>query len=284
MKIANKSIPGRVDRKTNCLTEWVVPHWPAPLCFSGWGCEIGNWFGFFAHERVGGLACKIKNRDLDASDQHPIRSAWRIALPKALFNVEVQDEWLTSQHILRTLNVQNVHERISWIGDAVIRLAIPWEEGLTAEVEGQRIVHEDRNFYFDTEEATVSLCWPDGRRLKISWSENMPTPPPPFTPYLYVRDQPAMPEYGHTHCLTRAWVVHARLIVEHPAAFVYRWGRNPLVFWNRGVIGRFLVSPPRLGCRWRAAEWKVKGRGTLYGLWPLLSSQTLSLGIEIITE
>jgi len=185
--------------------------------------------------------------------------------------------------MVRRLTIVNDRRETSWIGDLVIRSVVPWEPGLVAEIEGQMLEHQDNNFYYDTEELVVGLRWPDGRQLLVKWLE-APDVPPAFTHYLYIRAQPAMPWLGHKHCMARAWVVHARLLVDYPAAFVYRYARNPFVFWDRGLIGRFFIRPQRLGHRWRAGEWKQPGRGSLMGLWPLCKGQALSLSIEMIAK
>ncbi|HDG98737.1 MAG TPA: hypothetical protein ENG73_11330 [Desulfobacterales bacterium] len=270
----------RWDTRTNCITEWLVPSWSRPLRFVGWGCEIGNWFGFFAHERLDGTSCKILDRKLYLIEDSSIGSTWLIKLPHARFSVEVLDEFRGESCIVRRLTIRNSSCKVSWIGDVAIRTVVPWEEGLVAKFEGTVIQHKDRNFYYDTEEKAVALYWKDGRQLNFTWV-NRPNFPLAFTPYLYIRDQPARPEVGHLHCATRAWVVHARVIVDYPAAFVYRLGRNPFVLWNRGFLGRFIVKPHRLGHRWRAAEWKLLGRGSLYGVWPMLPGDQWSMSLKI---
>lgn len=264
--------------QTNCLTEWQVPGWPTPLRFSGWGCEVGNWFGFFAHERLGGLHCQIKNSHLAPANPARLESSWHIILPQAQLSLHILDELMASNALVRNLAVKNLATEISWIGDAVIRTVIPWEDGLIAQVEQQELVHQDKNYYYDTEGAEIALQWADGRRLVVAW-HHPPEVPPTMMPCLYGRDQPCMPQYDHVHSNSRAWVVHARLLVDQPASLVYRWSR--FLFWDRTFWGRWIVSPARLGHRWRAAEWKLGGRGSLYGLWPLLPDQEIRLSVKI---
>jgi hypothetical protein len=265
------------DPLTNCLTEWQVPGWPKPLSFSGWGCEVGNWFGFFAHERLGGRHCQIHKYQLPAPSVTRLESSWQVILPQAQFSLHLCDELIAPNALKRNLTVKNLAKGVSWIGDAVIRTVVPWEAGLTADIEGQALEHEDKNYYHDTEASQVALRWADGRRLTLAW-EKPPEVPPTLMPNLYVRDQPRMVQYDHLHSNSRAWVLHARLLVDQPASFVYRWSR--FLFWDRTALGRRVVSPPRLAHRWRAAEWKLGGRGSLYGLWPL--SPDLSLNLSII--
>ncbi len=266
------------DPETNCLTQWQVPGWPQPLRFTGWGCEVGNWFGFFAQERLGGLACRIQQRHLDPPTSTRLASSWRVELPRATFQIHLADELVSPNCLVRHLTIKNPSREVSWIGDAVIRQVVPWEEGLVAQVGRQGIVHLDSNFYYDTEGPEVTLRWPDGRQLRMQWSKEI-NAPPPLTPYLYLRDQPAIPRYTHQHSERRAWVAHARLLAEQPAAFTYRWRR--FICWDRGRIGRLLISLRRLGPRWRAGEWRLSGRGVLNGLWPMMPDQELDLSVRV---
>jgi hypothetical protein len=264
--------------QTNCITEWNIENWPRPLNFTGWGCEVGNWFGFFAHERLGGTACEIVKRRLEPQGPTRLGSHWLIKLPKAILDINLLDE-ISENKIARNLSVSNYSDDISWLGDAVIRVVVPWEEGLTAELEHREIVHRNSNFYYDTEDPEVALRWTDGRRLVVRWL-GLPVAPAALTPYLYVRDQPAR-HYASGHAVSPAWVIHARLLVDYPAALVWRLWRNPLVLWSRGGWGRFLISPCRLQNHWRTREWKSGYRTSIYGLWPLAGKDVLNFSVEV---
>jgi hypothetical protein len=269
------------DPQTNCLTEWQVPDWPQPLRFSGCGCEVGNWFSFFAHERLGGFGNRIIDRELSTSNSTRIASAWQIKLFRTMIQIRLTDELVSPFTLIRNLEVSNLSGKcVAWLGDAVLRLVIPWEEGLVAEIEHKRITHKNSNFYHDTEEPEVALRWSDGRRLTVAWVKP-PVMPPAMTPYLYVRDQPAMPRYSHRHAATPAWVVHARCLVDYPAALAFRVWRNPFIFWSRGVIGRYLVSPRKLKEFWRGGEWRPGRRWLLTGLWPLRPHEVLNMVVKI---
>ncbi|MFA4901978.1 MAG: hypothetical protein WC600_04455 [Desulfobaccales bacterium] len=269
------------DPRTNCITEWQVPKWPQPLRFSGWGFEFGNWFGFFGHERLGGLACQIINCELSTFGSTKLVSTWDIKFPKATMQAQLTDELVAPTKLVRTLAITNLSEKhVGWLGDAVLRMVIPWEEGLVAEVEHREITHNNSNFYHDTEELEVALRWPDGRRLTVS-RNGYPNVPPGLTPYLYVRDQPAMPQYPHDHCATPAWVVHARCLVDYPGALVFRLWRNPLILWSRGIIGRYVLSPGRLTNLWRAGEWRPGQRWSLFGVWPLRPKESFNITVEV---
>jgi hypothetical protein len=269
------------ESRTHCITEWHLPTWPYPLRFIGWGCEVGNGFGFFAHERLGGIGCQINSSRLESNSPKKVGSTWSLDLPKAPLYLQTEDELIACNRIVRQLSVFNpAKQRVAWIGDAVLRLVVPWEKGLVAEMEQKDIVHSNTNFYYDTEEPAVALRWPDGRRLVVGWLQP-PQVPPALTPYLYVRDQPAMPQSGHAHCSEPAWVIHARLLVDYPAALVFRVWRNPLVLWSRGLLGRYLLSSRYLKNLWRAGEWNPGTRWNLFGLWPLLPAQSLNFGIKL---
>ena len=277
------------DPETYCITEWRVPGRPQPLSFIGWGAEVGNCFGFFSHEFLGGIACRIENRQLENPSPTKLGSRWQIRLPQARLNLQMVDELILPRQIIRHLTVATLSEKnIAWIADAVIRLVVPWEEGLIAELEGKEIIHQNTNFYYDTEGPEVSLRWADGRRLVVRWLEK-PYTIPALTPYLYVRDRPAMRQYNHYYWSLPAWVIHARLLVDYPAALVMRLWRNPLVFWSRGLLGRYVLGRVFMGRfslknLWRAGEWhperkcEVLGRPLapfIFGIWPLMPGQTL---------
>jgi len=242
--------------ENNCLNSWQVPGWPRPLRFTGWGCEVGNWFGFFSQDHRGGIACQLESHQLGPADGVRLGSHWVIKLPKAKFSLLTLDELVTPNAMIRTLTVANPSPHIAWIGDAVLRIVVPWEEGLVAELEQQEISHKGTNFYYDTEEAAVSLRWPDGRRLLVQWLER-PEAPPAMTPYLYVRDQPIHPTSKHPLWVKPVWVIHARLLVDYPAALAFRVWRNPFVLWSRDLLGRYLFFRKRLKNLWRAGEWKI---------------------------
>ena len=283
------------DPETYCITEWQVPGWPQPLSFNGWGAEVGNGFGFFSQEFLGGIACRIESRQLENPSPTKLGSRWQIRLPQARLNLQMVDELILPRQIIRHLTVANLSEKnIAWIADAVIRLAVPWEEGLIAELEGKEINHQNTNFYYDTEEPEISLRWADGRRLLVRWLEK-PYTIPALTQYLYVRDQPAMPQHNHYYWSVPVWVIHARLLVDYPAALVMRLWRNPLVFWSRGLLGRYVLGRVFMGRfslknLWRAGEWhperkwQVLGRSLqpfIFGIWPLLPGQSLDFCIRI---
>ena len=271
------------DHQTNCITKWDVPGWVQPINFTGWGCEVGNWFGFFAHEKPGGIACQIKDVKLAPTSPEAIGSSWWIRLPKADFHLQTIDE-ISSTSILRTLTLRNPSKSISWLGDMVIRLAVPWEPGLVAEQAGKIISHKNSNFYYDSEEPEISLHWPNGHKLTVGFlnQENVPLA---LTPYLYVRDQPALPGYElHPLWGKPAWIIHARLLVDYPAALVFRLSRNPFVLWSRSILGRFVISTKHFGKLWRAGEWKVHKRRSLFGLWPILPDQSLSYTVKIVAS
>lgn len=265
------------DPETHCITEWRVPGWPRPLHFIGWGCELGNGFGFFSHELQGGLYCRIESRQLENHNPSSIGGRWQIRLPQARLNLQMVDELTRPNQIIRNLAVTNFSEKnIAWIYDAVIRLVVPWEEGLIAQLEQRDLVHKGANFYHETEDPEVSLRWADGRRLVVRWVEK-PYTIPALTPYLYVRDQPAMPQYNHYH----SWVIHARLLVDYPAAFVFRLWRDPFVIWSRRFFGRYLIKQRYLKYFWRGGELHPGLKWYIFGIWPLMAKQSFNYTIMI---
>jgi len=266
--------------KTHCLTTWKPASWPQPIQFSGWGCELGNWFGFFAQERESGYKCQIAAKHLPPAGDSTLGSSWAIQLPKAQLHLDTLDTFVGADQIQRSLVVENRSREVAWIGDAVIRLVVPWEEGLVALLEDRELTHAGSNLHYETEEPEVALQWPDGRRLIVRWHDRAAAPPT-FTPYLYVRDMPRQAHPGNPGAASPAWVIHARLLVDYPAALVFRYWRDPFVFWSRGIFGRYFVSAKNFRNYWRGGEIQKSARKYLYGIWPLVPHDVLRLNMEI---
>jgi hypothetical protein len=269
------------EHNNNCVTEWQPSNWPQPLRITGWGCEVGNGFGFFSQEALGGYGCHIIKRDLHPTGPQLLGSTWQIKLPKAKIDIRMLDEITSPNSIVRHISVSNAQpQSVSWLYDSVLRLAIPWEEGLVARLEQRDILHKNSNFYYETEKSEVALHWADGRRLSIKWQQK-PDTPLAMTPYLYVRDQPAIPKYGQASCATPAWVIHARTLVDYPPAVVFRLWRDPLVIWSRGFFGRYLISSRYLKYLWRGGELHPGMKWFIFGLWPFLPKQSFSFSVII---
>lgn len=269
------------NEKNNCLIEWHPSNWPKPLIITGWGCEMGNGFGFFSQEGLGGYGCRIMGRDLQPVSTQSLGSTWQIQFPKARMDIRLIDEIASSTSIIRHISVTNPHSRhVSWLFDSVLRLAVPWEDGLVAHLEQRDLVHRNSNSYYETEEPEVALRWADGRGLSVRWLKK-PNVPLAMTPYLYVRDEPAMPRNPQAGCATPSWVIHARTLVDYPPAYVFRLWPDPLVIWSRGFLGRYLISPKYVKSAWRGGELHPGLRRFVFGLWPFLPHQSLDFSIMI---
>jgi hypothetical protein len=271
----------KLNENNNCVTEWHPSNWSRPLRISGWGCEMGNGFGFFSQEAIGGYGCQIMGRNLPPASPQLIESAWQIKFPKARIDIKMVDKIASPTSIIRHISVINPNSRyVSWLFDSVLRLAVPWEDGLVARLEQRDIIHRNSNFYYETEEPQVALQWTDGRRLSVKWLKK-PNVPLAMTPYLYVRDQPAMPKYSQPSYATPSWVIHARTLVDYAPAFVFRLWRNPLVMWSRGLFGRYLISARYLKYFWRGGELHPGLKWFIFGLWPFLPKQSFNFSIMV---
>lgn len=269
-----------IDINTGCVTKWSIPNF-GEMSFLGSGCEFSDWFSFFAHERLGGFGIKIRNIEIDHSDLRA-QSKWDVKTRKSHFIAEVMIEEKAPNLLVQSLKLIAQPSRpLSWLGDAVLRFVIPLENGLRAKVDGVSLDHKNSNTMVETENREVELCWLDGRILKFRWANGYPRCPLPMTPYLYARDQPANLKRGHKHCSRPAWVLHARLLVEMPAAFVFRFFRNPGVFWDRPKFFKILSDRLDLYRYWRAGEFQLSKRKQTQGLWPFKPGEGVELEIEL---
>lgn len=263
----------------NCLEKWDFDDEHEPLNFYGWGIEIGNWFGFFSHENSGGVACKVLQAEF-ISNHDEITSNFTISLPKATFQLSVQDLILNRKSIIRKFSIINSSTKISWIGDCVIRTAIPLKEKkIKGFLENETVQHNGYNFYRDTEDDIVSLIINNSYKFKNEFIyANYSSPN--ITKYNYLRDQPKNKKLNQKQYTENCWIIHSRLLVDFPSAYVFRFAKNPFVFWDRHFVGNILFKYFHLKHYWRRCEWGAHGRGATYGLWALKPQEKLELIIK----
>lgn len=269
-----------IDEKTGCITKWKIPHF-GEVKFLGSGCEFTDWFSFFAHERLGGFGIKFKNMGISYNESKAW-SKWDVKMKKGHFIAETAIEARSPTLLIQSLKlVASPSKSLSWLGDAVIRFVLPLEEGVKAKIEEGLFEHKNSDTMMETERKEIELCWPNGNTLKFRWSDGFPKCPISMTPYLYARDQPARPKDGHKHSSVDAWVLHARILTEMPAAFVFRFFRNPGVIWDRPKIYKILFNRLNLYKYWRAGEFKVAHRKQTQGLWPFKPGESIELSAEL---
>ena len=250
--------------------KWNAESAEAPIQFTGWGCEFGNWLGFYSSDLDSG----VRARTLDTTD---VRTSERINLVRDVLLPEAKNKiemtyFETGDRIDRTLKLTAGDSGIAWMGDAVLRTVVDAKAWTHAWVEGPRYSHENLNRYIETEDQSVHVGSSDGCCLEFFWNSEHSSWPPAFTRYLYVRDQPGD---------RPMWVVHARLVCEQPAEYVYRLTKGRGVFWSNGFLGRLLASPSRLWRRWRAAEFGIGGRGALNGVWPMAAGTDIEMSMSL---
>lgn len=264
-----------IDKNTGCLKKIVI--FDREIEFLGWGIEIGDGIGFFAQERESGWRVKIINKKIEVGERR-VETIWELKLPLAFLKIKTFDLF-DQNEIIRSIIVKNIRNNYSWLRDIVIRTVIPWEENSFG-ILGERVIfHQDTNFYNDCEEDKISLQL---NKVKIDFLwQNILNIPPSFTKYFYIRDQPKNNKYKFEYCKKRSWVIHARLHVDYPAAYIYRIWREPFVFFSRGVLGKYLINPLKLKERWRAGEFNKEGKSNLYGVWPIKMGEQIEAKIQI---
>lgn len=269
-----------IDEKTGCITKWKIPHF-GEVKFLGSGCEFTDWFSFFAHERLGGFGIKLKKISIEKIEIK-VTSQWDIKTKKGHFNVLVSFEEKYPNLIIQKLKITaQPSQTISWLGDAVIRFVIPANKDSKAFVENKYWTHNNSNTMIETEGREIRLQWAQNKEMRFRWSDAFPKCPISMTPYLYARDQPARPEDRHKHSSVPSWVLHGRLLTEMPAAFVFRFFRNPGVIWDRPKIYKILFNRLNLYKYWRAGEFKVAHRKQTQGLWPFKPGESIELSAEL---
>jgi len=269
-----------IDEKTGCITKWRVSEF-GDVNFLGSGCEFTDWFSFFAHERLGGFGIKFKKISIKNNDTKVI-SHWDIKTKKGHFIAIVSFEEKCPNLLDQRLKLTAQPSRkTSWLGDAVVRFVVPSVGGSKAFVEGKYCNHNNSNTMIETEESEIRLKLAQNKELKFRWSEEFPKCPLSMTPYLYARDQPARPQDQHKHSSVPSWVLHGRVLTEMPAAFVFRFFRNPGVIWDRLKIYKILFNRLNLYSYWRAGEFKLEHRKQTQGLWPLRPGESIELSVEL---
>ena len=269
-----------IDISTGCVTKWLIPDF-GEINFLGFGCEFTDWFSFFAHERLGGFGIKVKKISIENDDTKVI-SNWDIKTKKGHFIAIVSFEEKCQNLLVQRLKLTAQPSReISWLGDAVVRFVVPAVEDSKAFVEGKYWNHNNSNTMIETEEREIRLKLAQNKELKFRWSDGFPRCPLSMTPYLYVRDQPPRPKDQHKHSSVSSWVLHGRVLTETPAAFVFRFFRNPGFMWDRAKICKILFNRFNLYKYWRAGEFRVSRRKQTQGLWPFRPGEGVELKVEL---
>jgi len=228
------------DPKSGCLSS--ISAAGVQMDVGGWGCEVGNWYGFFSQEKVGGRNVQVLDRSVLAGVA-TITARFEVALPRARVSLRstetLHDGIIEREYSLEALDA-------SYIGDFVLRSGFEsrtWFEGMIGKYRLQHR-HRDRMVQIKTKAGTLSS--PDLRVVSALCDARFPQR---FDLLTYLRDEPS-----------GLWIIHHRLLTRGGDCDDY-------VLQMRGgymsVNGEWLI--PRIARRllWRFSE-RNRGLGPTF--------------------
>ncbi len=174
--------------------------------FTGGGCEFGDWYGFFSHEKSAGNRATV------------LRSEVAVAHNRAAGTIDVQlpcgeytlafDDQLNGGVLRRRYHL--TARGAGAMGDMVIRSAVRAADFSFGMVGDRTVTHQKLNRFmqFDTRTATLSTG-----TLDLIFEADEPDAPGRLGMYTYLRDQP-----------DGQWIMHHRLLTEsgHSDEYVLR--------------------------------------------------------------
>lgn len=231
-----------VDNNTGLVTRLDASE--VSVSVASWGCEFGDWHGYFAQHGAGRVSAEVSDARVSASEKQ-CHAEFEVRLQSGRFLVQCVDE-ICEGEIHRDYRLRALGR--AKIGDFVVRHAcgLPFEKAV---IKGFTLDHKRRNVWHQhaTSQAAV---WSRALTLR-SWTVKSEAPEG-FDAVSYVRDEPP-----------NVWVVHHRLLANwwRSERFVLRVARNTYE-WPRSVRSLLPAAALwRLGERqkWRSPTLQVQG-------------------------
>lgn len=174
--------------------------------FTGGGCEFGDWYGFFSHEKLGGNRVTINLCNVNAA-QDRANGTIAVALPCGEYEFRFDDR-LDAGTLRRTYHLKSLG--VGAMGDMVIRSAASAAEFERGEIAGRAPAHEGLNRFMQYETRAARLI---GNGIELVFDADVPDAPGRLGMYTYLRDQP-----------DGQWIMHHRLLTEsgHSDEYVLR--------------------------------------------------------------
>lgn len=232
---ANPRIPIPIDAIVACPRTGVIRTLRCTgndIQLTGGGCEFGDWYGFFSHEKLGGNRVSILRSQISVSES---RSAGTIdvQLPCGNYTLGFDDQ-LERGTLRRTYHLTSLG--LGAMGDMVIRSAVRAADFPSGVVGGCDETHQGMNRFmqFETLRATLS-----SGTLDLDFQADEPDAPGRLGMYTYLRDQP-----------DGQWIMHHRLLTESHHSDEYVLRIRHAAYSSKSSSW---VKPLR-GILWRACE------------------------------
>ncbi len=221
-----------VDPRTGCVVRFL--HDDGDFDVASWGCEFGNWFGFFSQARMGGTAVDILRKEVMPTAEC-VETRFEVRLPGGHYCFEGRD-YLDQGEIRRRYVLRAIEE--STLGDFVIRAALcggRWSEGRIA---GKRLMHSSKNRMYQYATSEASVC---GGRWSLGFQTLDTIYPATLDNLLYLRDEPP-----------GLWILHHRLLTRNGACDEYVLRIRRRIWSSRAnpIVG----NPVLRKMLWRFAE------------------------------
>lgn len=213
------------------------------ILIAGWGCEFGNWHGFFSQDKLGGSNVNIVKKEV--STTHEVaKSVFEIMLPGSHVVFRGLDI-LQDGRILRNYILEAKED--STLGDFVIRAAVTSEKWREGRIGNGILRHRSSN---TMRQMPVRVAYLSDDEMQIKFELDQIFSTEPLEVLTYLRDEPS----GH-------WIMHHRLLTRDGSCdeYIFRcWHKTWSSYNNRFVQSRFLRK-----VFWRLAERKLKRFPTL---------------------
>jgi len=199
---------------------------------SGGGCEFGDWYGFFSHEKMRGNGVDVLDSRVSVSAAGATGD-FRVRLPRGEYRLQF-NESLRDGQLHREYTLDGIGEGA--LGDFVLRTTVPKRGFSTGELDGRRLEHTNANRMHQLPVRSARLFGDDA---SLEFTLDFVEAPTRLGIYTYLRDEP-----------TGLWVMHHRLLTESVASDEY-------IFRVRHSIFSSARSPwvkPLRHILWRACE------------------------------
>ncbi|MFN0135506.1 MAG: hypothetical protein ACKVS9_05230 [Phycisphaerae bacterium] len=200
--------------------------------FTGGGCEFGDWYGFFSHERLGGNRVTINKCEVNSA-QDRANGTIVVALPCGEYEFRFDDR-LDAGTLRRTYHLKSVG--VGAMGDMVIRSAVRAADFQRGDIAGRAPAHVGLNRFMQHETSSARLI---GNGIELAFDADVPDAPGRLGMYTYLRDQP-----------DGQWIMHHRLLTECAASDEYVLRVRHAAYSSKSS---FWVKSLR-GVLWRACE------------------------------
>lgn len=235
------------NHENGCITAIIAGRNRLPI--TAWGCEVGNWHGFFSQEKLGGSSVAIIFYEVKFESNH-IETRFEFNLPGGRFSVNTL-EYLVDGVINRIYSLRAIEDL--YIGDFVIRSGTDSNHWNVARIGNKCFFHRSRNIMHQLpiSEALISNSKFD-IRFFMENQDNF-IMPSRFDALTYVRDEPG-----------GSWIIHHRLLTRYNACdeYVFRirnrlWSnlQHPLIssrfirriFWRLSERYSFIRPTTQVG-------------------------------------